>query len=74
LHRGSADEVRRATRHLLEVLTSVGGGFILAASQTIPPETPSENIFAKCAEAGLPREAIFDRAALLHSIVASPHH
>jgi uroporphyrinogen decarboxylase len=63
LPNGTADEVRRATRRLIDGMTGDGGGFILAASHTIPPETPLENIFAMYAEAGLSREAIFDRAA-----------
>jgi uroporphyrinogen decarboxylase len=63
LPNGSADDVRRATRHLLDVMTGDGGGYILAASHTIPPETPEENIFAMYAEAGVTREEIFDRAA-----------
>jgi uroporphyrinogen decarboxylase len=63
LPNGTADEVRRATRRLIDGMTADGGGFILAASHTIPPETPMENIFAMYAEAGLSREAIFDRAA-----------
>jgi uroporphyrinogen decarboxylase len=63
LPHGSADDVRRATRRLIDGMTGDGGGFILAASHTIPPETPLENIFAMYAEAGLSREAIFDRAA-----------
>ena len=63
LPHGTAAEVRRATRRLIDGMTSDGGGYILAASHTIPPETPMENIFAMYAEAGLEREAIFDRAA-----------
>ena len=60
---GTVDEVRRATAGLIEGMTTHGGGFILAASHTVPPETPGENIFAMYAEAGLSREEIFDRAA-----------
>ena len=60
---GTVDEVRRATAGLVEGMTADGGGFILAASHTIPPETPDENIFAMYAEAGISREEIFDRAA-----------
>ena len=60
---GTVDEVRRATRRLIDDMTSDGGGYILAASHTIPPETPEENIFAMYAEAGIIREEIFDRAA-----------
>jgi len=63
LPRGTVDEVRRATRRLIDGLTSDGGGYILAATHTIPPETPLDNIFALYSEAGLTREAIFDRAA-----------
>ena len=44
-------------------MTDDGGGYILAASHTIPPETPTDNIFAMYAEAGITRQEIFDRAA-----------
>jgi uroporphyrinogen decarboxylase len=60
---GSAAEVASATARLLEGMTADGGGYILAASHTIPPETPEENIFAMYAEAGISRAEIFDRAA-----------
>jgi uroporphyrinogen-III decarboxylase len=63
LPRATPLEVRRATAALLEGMTAGGGGYILAASHTIPPETPDENIFSMYAEAGIPREEIFDRAA-----------
>ena len=67
LPKGSPDEVRRATAALLEAMTADGGGYILAASHTVPPETPDENVFAMYAEAGLSREAIFDAAATLRA-------
>jgi uroporphyrinogen decarboxylase len=60
---GTVDEVRRASARLIEGMTRDGGGYILAASHTIPPETPDANIFAMYQEAGISREAIFDRAA-----------
>ena len=63
LPNGSAEDVRRATARLLEGMTADGGGYILAASHTIPPETPDANIFAMYAEAGIATEEIFDRAA-----------
>jgi uroporphyrinogen decarboxylase len=63
LPNASASEVRRATAELLEGMTAGGGGYILAASHTIPPETPDENIFAMYAEVGISREEIFDHAA-----------
>lgn len=63
LPHGSAAEVYAATARLLEGMTAGGGGFILAASHTIPPETPDDNIFALYAAAGVSREEIFDRAA-----------
>lgn len=63
LPNGTADEVHRATRRLIEGMTSGGGGYILAASHTVPPETPDENIFALYKAAGISREEIFDRAA-----------
>jgi uroporphyrinogen decarboxylase len=63
LPHGSADDVRRATARLLEGMTAGGGGYILAASHTVPPETPDENIFAMYEVAGVTRAEIFDRAA-----------
>jgi uroporphyrinogen decarboxylase len=63
LPNGSAEDVQRETARLIETMTADGGGYILAASHTIPPETPDRNIFALYAAAGLSREEIFDRAA-----------
>jgi uroporphyrinogen decarboxylase len=63
LPNATALEVRRYTRELIDTMTADGGGYILAASHTIPPETPLENIFAMYAEAGISREEIFDRAS-----------
>lgn len=71
LPNGSVDQVRRATRRLIDGMTSDGGGYILAASHTIPPETPEENIFAMYAEAGVGREEIFDRAAYVRATLAA---
>ncbi len=67
LPHGSADEVKRATALLVEEMTSDGGGYILAASHTIPPETPDENIFAMYDAAGISEEEIYDRAADVRS-------
>ena len=63
LPHGTADQVRKATAALLEGMIADGGGYILAASHTIPPETPDENIFALYHEAGITKEEIFDNAA-----------
>ena len=60
---GSEAEVHRHAAELLETMSAGGGGYILAASHTIPPETPERNIFALYEEAGIGREEIFDRAA-----------
>ena len=65
LPKGTAAQVSRATARLLEGMTADGGGYILAASHTIPPETPEANIFAMYAEAGVSKEEIFDRAAAI---------
>lgn len=65
LPNGTADEVRRETEKLLDAMTAGGGGYILAASHTISPETPEANIFAMYEAAGVSREEIFDRAASL---------
>ena len=59
--------MRRATARLLEGMAADGGGYILAASHTIPPETPDGNIFAMYAEAGISRQEIFDRAAAIRA-------
>ena len=63
LPNGTVDEVRRETRRLIDGMTGDGGGYILAASHTVPPETPLENVFAMYHEAGLTKEKIFDTAA-----------
>jgi uroporphyrinogen decarboxylase len=65
LPNGTAEEVRKSTARLLQGMTADGGGYILAASHTIPPETPHDNIFALFAEAGVSREEIFDRASAI---------
>jgi uroporphyrinogen decarboxylase len=70
LPNGSPDEVRSATFRLIEAMTRDGGGYILAASHTIPPETPDENIFAMYDVAGQSREEIFDRAANIRSHIS----
>jgi uroporphyrinogen decarboxylase len=63
LPNASAAEVRRETARLIDGMTADGGGYILAASHTISPETPEENIFAMYEVAGITREEIADRAA-----------
>lgn len=67
---GTPDEVYRATLRLVEGMTSDGGGYILAASHAVPPETPLENVFAMYVAAGVTREHIFDRAADLRAGVS----
>jgi uroporphyrinogen decarboxylase len=59
---GTVDEVRKYTERLIAGMTTDGGGYILAASHTIPPETPIDNIFAMYEIAGLRREEILERA------------
>lgn len=63
LPKGSADAVFSATRRLVETMTGDGGGYILAASHTVPPETPTANILAMYAAAGMSKTEIYDRAA-----------
>jgi uroporphyrinogen decarboxylase len=70
LPHGTVTEVRRATARLLEGMTGDGGGYILAASHSIPPETPDDNIFAMYEEAGIGRQEIFDRAAAIRAKLA----
>ncbi|MBP8129470.1 MAG: hypothetical protein KA184_07795 [Candidatus Hydrogenedentes bacterium] len=63
LPNGTPDQVRAATERLIEGMTADGGGYILAASHAVPPETPDANIFAMYAAAGIPEAEIRDRAA-----------
>jgi uroporphyrinogen decarboxylase len=65
LPKASAAEVRRTTEALIGGMTADGGGYILAASHTVSPETPDENIFAMYEAAGIGRAEIFDRAAAI---------
>jgi uroporphyrinogen decarboxylase len=69
LPNGTPAEVRLATRRLLDVMTADGGGYVLAASHTISPETPDENIFAMYEVAGITRQEIYDRAASIRATV-----
>ena len=70
LPEGTPDEVFGATRTLLEAMTAGGGGYILAASHAVPPETPLDNIFAMYDAAGVTRQEIFDRAASIRGRLA----
>jgi uroporphyrinogen decarboxylase len=67
LPNGTADDVRRAATRLVESMSADGGGYILAASHAVPPETPAENIFALYEAAGVERDEIFDRAATMRA-------
>jgi uroporphyrinogen decarboxylase len=69
LPNGSVTDVRRATASLLQGMDAGSGGYILAASHTIPPETPDDNIFALYAEAGVSQEEILDRAADIRAVL-----
>lgn len=68
---GAPGDVRRATERLIEGMTTDGGGYILAASHAIPPETPDENFFAMYEVAGVSREEVFDRAAAIRAGLAT---
>ena len=65
LPHGTPREVYDSTRRLVDTMTADGGGYILAASHTIPPETPLENIYALYQAAGLGQDHIMERAAAL---------
>ncbi len=67
LPHGTVSEVRRSTARLLQGMTTDGGGYILAASHTVPPETPDDNIFAMFTEAGVSKEEIYDRASKIRA-------
>ncbi|MHB9071390.1 MAG: uroporphyrinogen decarboxylase family protein [Sedimentisphaerales bacterium] len=70
LPNGTAEQVTKATARLINGMTGDGGGYILAASHTIPPETPDDNIFAMYEVAGLCREEIFDNAAYIRKTLS----
>ena len=70
LPNGTAQEVYSQTRRLVEEMACDGGGYILAASHTVPPETSLESIFAMYDAAGLSREEILDRAAAVRRSLA----
>lgn len=53
LPNASVDEVYDGTSRLIEAMIAEGGGYIMAASHTVPPETPVENIFAMYKAAGV---------------------
>jgi len=74
LPNGTSDEVRKATADLLEGMTTGGGGYILAASHTVPPETPDDNIFAMYDVAGVTKEEIFDRAGQIRKSLRLSQH
>jgi len=65
LPNGSASEVRNETERLIDGMMEGGGGYILAASHAIPPETPIENIYAMYEAAGITKERIKDNAATI---------
>ncbi len=67
LPNATAADVYNQTLRLLEGMSTHGGGYILAASHLVPPETPLDNIFAMYQAAGVPRDEIFDRAADLRA-------
>jgi uroporphyrinogen decarboxylase len=69
---GTAAQVRKATERLINGMTIDGGGYILAASHTVPPETPIENIFAMYEAAGISRAEIHDRAVITGLAEALP--
>lgn len=71
---GSADDVRRTTARLIDGMTADGGGYILAASHTIPPNAPEENVFAMYEVAGVTRQEIFDRAACIRRRASGSLH
>jgi uroporphyrinogen decarboxylase len=60
---GSPKEVRSYTEKTIDIMTNDGGGYILAGTHTLAPETPLENIFALFQAAGLEKEKIYDGAA-----------
>jgi uroporphyrinogen decarboxylase len=72
LPRGTRNQVYAETKELLDIMTAGGGGYILAASHAIPPETPLENIFALYEAAGIPQSEIFDRASTIRASLPPP--
>ena len=71
LPHGEPLAVQRVTEELIAHMTADGGGYILAASHAVPPETPLDNIFAMYAAAGLSRAEILDTAAAQRARLAA---
>lgn len=71
LPHATASEVRSYTEKLIATMTADGGGYILAASHTISPETPDDNIFAMYEAAGVSKAQIFDQAASIRRSLAA---
>jgi uroporphyrinogen decarboxylase len=67
LPNGTSEQVYQSTIRLIEGMMADGGGYILAASHSVPPETPDENIFAMYRAAGISKGEIFDRAAQIRN-------
>jgi len=63
LPNGTVSEVRKETEKLIDIMMAGGGGYILAASHAVPPETPIQNIYAMYEPAGITKEKIMDNAA-----------
>jgi len=70
LPNGTASEVRKETEKLIDGMTAGGGGYILAASHAVPPETPIQNIYAMYEPAGISKEKIRDNAADIRKILS----
>lgn len=68
LPQGSAGQVYDKTKELLDIMLADNGSYILAASHTVPPETPLENIFAMYAAAGLDQSSILGKAEALRNM------
>ena len=60
--RGTLEDIKREVTRLVDIMSD-GGGYILAASHTIPPETPMDNIFAMYDVVGVSKEMILDKAS-----------
>ena len=52
---GTTEDVRRATRRLIEA--GRGGGYIFAPSHSVPPDVPPENLVAMMEELRGQKEA-----------------
>ncbi len=73
LPNGSPDDVRKVTARLVEGMTADGEGYILAASHTVPPETPTRTSSPCTGKSASPEKTYSTRLRTFESPLALEH-